>query len=126
MYLFVSVCLSVPSGFRFHFLIQTATYVDNSKKDNQHKYKHLKKKIYTKICPQKSRLGQSVKNLEGYLPTSTSAYDVEKQQDPWLPILWNLLIDFYNDICHHTVSRRRRLVTVDIFKIYLFVERTAS
>lgn len=53
----------------FTILIQTATYVDNSKKDNQHKYKHLKKKIYTKICPQKSRLGQSVKNLEGYLPS---------------------------------------------------------
>lgn len=68
MYLFVSVCLSVPSGFRFHFLIQTATYVDNSK-DNQHKYKHLEKRNIRKFAPiNLDCLGQSVKNLEGYLP----------------------------------------------------------
>lgn len=35
----------------FAFLIQTATYVDNSKKDNQHKYKHLEKEIYEKFSP---------------------------------------------------------------------------
>lgn len=31
-----------------------------------------------------------MKNLEGYLGTFTGAYDVEKQENPWLPILWIL------------------------------------
>lgn len=32
-------------------LYKTATYVDNSKKDNQHKYKHLEKEIYETFAP---------------------------------------------------------------------------
>lgn len=95
-----------------------------------------------------------MKNLEGYLGTFTGAYDVEKQQDSWLPILWNLLIEvlqrytpsllnrlqrlhIYISLSMATTSnstplrvsrrrRQRRLVTVNIFKIYLLVERTTS
>lgn len=143
MYLFVSVSVSVyiwlttpppilsqenscaQVGFPHSLsLYKTATYVDNWMTNHKYKYKHLEKRNIRKFSPINFDWPECEKPRR--VPVFTGAYDVEKQESPWLPIFWNLLIYFYNDICHHTVSRPRRLVTVDIFKIYLFVERTAS